>query len=86
MLVHIFQHDSHQRTKEIPTNHNAHAAAIAAVEKCGMQRGDSAAVCITSYNRATAEFENTVWNVEFDGESVYLVVDGERRFVGTIRK
>ena len=86
MLVHIFQHDGHQRTKEIPTNHNAREAALFAVEKCGMQKGDRAAVCITSYNRATEEFENAVWNIEFDGESVYLVVDGERRFVGAIRK
>ena len=86
MLVHIFQADGHQRTKEIPTNHNAREAACTAAESCNMQKGDSAAICVTSYNLASAQFENTVWRVEFDGESVYLVVDGERRFVGTIRK
>lgn len=86
MLVHIFQTDGHQRDREIPTIHHSHAAAIAAVEKCGMQKGDRGAICVTAYDLATERFENTVWRVEFDGESVYLVVDGECRFVGTIRK
>lgn len=86
MLVHIFQADGHQRDREIATTHHSHEAAIAAVEKCGMQKGDRAAICVTTYNLATKRFESIVWNVEFDGESVYLVVDGERRFVGTVHE
>lgn len=84
MLAHIFQADGHERDREIATVHHAKTAALAAVEKCNMQKGDCAAICITSYNRATAQFENTVWNVRFDGEKVFLVVDGEPRFVGTV--
>lgn len=86
MLVHIFQADGHQRDREIPTIHNAREAACTAAESCNMQKGDSAAICVTSYNRARERFENAVWRVEFDGESAYIVVDGERRFVGTVRK
>lgn len=84
MLVHIFQADGHERNREIATEHHAGLAALAAVEKSNMQKGDRAAICITSYNLATVQFENTVWNVQFDGEKVFLVVDGEPRFVGTV--
>ena len=84
MLVHIFQADGHERDREIATVHHAKSAALAAVEEGNMQKGDRAEICITSHNPATAQFENAVWNVQFDGEKVFLVVDGEPRFVGTV--
>lgn len=84
MLVHIFQADGHWRECEIATIHHARAAALEAVEKCNMQKGDVAAICVTMYNSATAQFENTVWNVRFDGEKVFLLVNCDLRFVGTV--
>lgn len=84
MLVHIFQADGHERDCEIATTHHACAAALAAVEKCNMQKGDNALLCVTVYNRATAQFENLLWHVRFDGSQVFLDLDGELRLVGSI--
>ena len=84
MLVHIFQADGHERDCEIATISHAGAAALEAAEKGRMQNGDCAAIAITKYNSSTGQFENTVWNVQIEGKKVFLLVNCELRFVGTV--
>lgn len=83
MIVKVDQTDGHVRVLELETIHNGARAALAAAEH--MRDGESADVCITTYDRARDAFVNRVERVEVEAGEVYTVVDGVRRYHGSKR-
>lgn len=80
MLVKLNQRDGHVRTYEVRTIHHDGDAALSVAD--GMINGETADVCITTYDIARDEFVNRVIHVEVCNNEVYTVVNGERRYHG----
>lgn len=80
MLVKLNQTDGHVRVYEVRTAH--HSGELALTVADGMRNGESADVCLTSYDIARGMFVNRVIRVEVCDNNVYTVVDGVRHYHG----